>query len=469
MFVDAAMVEHARERHDIRNPYNGEVVGSIALDRAEDAEQAAAAAAGFMRGGIPDATVRAEVLRRTAEALRARREEFARLITSESGNCLKDSYKEVDRSVGNLLVSAEEATRIHGEALRLTAGGSGKVALTLHEPVGVVVAITPFNRPLNQVVVKVAPAIAAGNAVVVKPSERTPLSAYAFARLMVEQGLPGGMLAVVSGKPSEIGNALVDSPHVSMVTFTGGVATGEAVARRAGLKKILLELGGNDPFIVLADADLKKAARIAAEGSVATAGQSCRGIKRILVAHEVADAFVPLLVEEVARRRWGDPADPDTDVGCLITDEAADQAERRCRSAVADGATLVYGGARRGRLFQPTVLDRVRPDSEIVMQETFAPFAPVIRVSGPDEAVEIANGTEYGLQAGVATRDAQVFLDIARRLKVGAVNYMEGPNFDSPMIPFGGVKKSGIGREGIRYSMREMTTVKTVLLPWAET
>jgi putative phosphonoacetaldehyde dehydrogenase len=463
LIVRGKLVEAAR-RLEIRNPYTGQLVGSVSCDSAADTEEAVEAARGYDQSAPADE--RSRILRSAAQDLLESRDELSLLITSESGLCVKDSRREVERAYGNLIVASEEATRMTGEALPIQAGGQGKLAFTLREPIGVVAAITPFNRPLNQVAVKVAPAIAANNAVVVKPSEKTPLSALRFAEILLRNGLPERMIAVVTGDPSEVGEALISSPLVDMVTFTGSVATGEAIARKVGMKKLTLELGGNDPLIVLRDADLALAARLAAAGAYGNSGQSCRGVKRILVVEEVADDFVALLLEETRRKRCGDPFDPETDVGTVISQAAAQQIEERCGLAVRDGARLRCGGTADGALFLPAVLDQVPPTTDLVRHETFGPVAPVIRVKDVEEAIDVANGTIYGLQAGVVTRDLELFLHIARRLRVGGVNLLEGPNFDSPSIPFGGVKKSGIGREGIRYAMAEMTTVKTVVTPW---
>jgi len=451
-------------RLPVHNPWNGELVDTVSMDSPADVEAAIAAVAAYDHRLEPGE--RGRILRAAAAALETRGEELARGITLESGVPIKAARKEIARSRGNLLVAAEEAERLHGEALRITGAGGAKLCPTLLEPVGVVCAITPFNRPLNQVVVKLAPAIAANNGVVLKPSEKTPLTALAFARLLLDCGLPEDMLSVVTGDPAEISDALLTSPRVDMVTFTGGVEAGEAIARRVGLKKIAMELGGNDPLFVLADADLDAAVRLAVAGAYSTAGQSCRGVKRVLVADEVADDFVPRLVEASRQVQVGDPFDDDTVVACLISEEAARRVEERCGAAVADGAELLLGGGRRGSVVPPTVLDRVSPASDLVVHETFGPVAPVLRFTDLDEAVQIANGTIYGLQAGVVTRDLAAFMSLARRLRVGAVNLMEGPQFGSPHIPFGGVKKSGIGREGIAYAMREMSTVKTLVLPW---
>ncbi|TML61399.1 MAG: aldehyde dehydrogenase family protein [Actinobacteria bacterium] len=448
---------------DVRSPFTGEVIGEVPRDG--PAEAAAAAAAVRPGKGTLAPEERAALLRAAAEALAQRREEFAVGITREAGVCLKESRREVERACGNLLVAAEEATRINGEALPVGTGGSRKLALTVREPVGVVCAITPFNRPLNQVVVKLAPALAAGNAVVLKPSEKAPLSGIAFVQLLLETGLPPGLVAIVTGEPTEVGPALVQSPEVDMVAFTGSVETGEAVARAAAPRKLLLELGGNDPLIVLDDVDLPLAARLAADGALATAGQSCRGVKRIIVCDDVADELVPLLVALAAEKRSGDPLDPETDVGPLIDQAAAELVQRRVEDAVAAGAELLLGGGRKGAFVPPTVLDRVPPDAELVRRETLGPVAPVIRVRDEDEAVAVSNSTVYGLQAGVVTGSFERFLRVAHRLEVGAVNYMESPSFDSPHIPFGGVKRSGLGREGIRYAIEEMTSVKTITVP----
>lgn len=448
---------------EVSHPYDGRTVGEVPADGTAETARAVAAVA-----DCPDRldpAERARVLDTAAGLLTRRATEFSRLITAESGVCVRETEKEVQRAVGNLTVAADEALRIRGETHDLVTPGGRRLAATLYQPVGVVAAITPFNRPLNQVVVKLAPALAAGNRVVLKPSEKTPLTALAFAELLLEAGLPPGMLAVLTGPPGGIGPALAGDPRVDLVTFTGSSRTGHAVARHAAGRKVLLELGGNDPLIVLTDADLELAARLAASGAYATAGQSCRGVKRVLVAEGVADEFADLLVRATKEKRAGDPFDASTDVGPLISEGAAREVELRCADAVRDGARLLTGGERRGALLTPAVLDFVPPDARLVVEETFGPVAPLIRVRDADEAAEVANSTPYGLQAGVVTDSARNFLRLAGRLAVGAVNLLEGPQFDSPHIPFGGVKRSGFGREGIRYAIREMSTVKTVTLP----
>ncbi|MEV0386710.1 aldehyde dehydrogenase family protein [Nonomuraea sp. NPDC050643] len=461
MFSDGAL-QPAAEQSPVRNPWTGETVGSVPADTPQELDRAIRRIRPAWRPLSPRR--RAEVLHRAAALLGERAAETSRLITSESGVCVTETRKEIERARANLVVAAEEAERLRGESIPIP--GQDRLAVTVLEPVGVVAALTPFNRPLNQVVVKVAPAIAAGCPIVVKPSEKTPLTALAFAALLMEAGLPPEQLVVTTGSPGRIGPALAGHPEVDMVTFTGSVPTGRAVSEAAVGKKLLLELGGNDPLIVLPDADLELAVRLAAEGAFATAGQSCRGVKRVIAAVEIADELVAGLVEAAHRKRAGDPLEPATDVGPLISPEAAAEVERRILDAVAAGAKPMCGGERHESLITPAVLDHVPRDAELVMEETFGPVAPVIRVAGVDDAISVANGTRYGLQAGVVTSDTAAFMRIAAGLKVGAVNLNAGPHFDSPHIPFGGVKDSGVGREGIRYSIREMSVTKTITLPF---
>ncbi|MFI6043590.1 aldehyde dehydrogenase family protein [Nocardia sp. NPDC051321] len=461
MFRDGAL-QPSVDQLAVRNPWNGESVGEVARDTVTQMDEAVRGLRAAWRPLRPDR--RATILSAAAGLIRERAGELAELISRESGVCIAETRKETERAAANLVVAATETERLRGESIPVP--GQDRLALTLFEPIGIVAAITPFNRPLNQVVVKVAPAVAAGCAVVLKPSEKTPLTALAFAEILLEAGFPPENLVVTTGEPGVIGSALAGHPDVDMVTFTGSVRTGVAVSRAAAGKKVLLELGGNDPLIVLPDADLGLAVQLAGQGAFATAGQSCRGIKRVIVVGEVADDLVAGLVEQARRKQAGDPLDPATDVGPLISEEAAVTVQRRIADAVAADAKLLHGGDRRGSLITPAVLDHVPADAELVVEETFGPVAPVIRVADTAEAIRVANGTRYGLQAGVVTSDVAAFTEIAHALRVGAVNLNAGPHFDSPHIPFGGVKSSGIGREGIPYSIREMCTIKTVTLPY---
>jgi len=461
MLVDG-VIKAQGESRPVLDRWTGGVIGTVAVDTAADVDTAVTSVASHRR--VLPVAQRADILARCAELLAARADEFASRSTAESGVCIRETTREVARACANLRVAAAEAERQRGEAIAVP--GQRRLAVTVPEPIGVVAAITPFNRPLNQVVVKLAPAIAAGCAMVLKPSEKTPLTGLAFAELALEAGLPSEMLAVVTGEPRVAGPALAGHPLIDMVTFTGSVAVGRAVAGAAAGRKLLLELGGNDPLIVLDDADLDLAARLAADGAFATAGQSCRGVKRILVVDSVADAFAAKLVAVAREKTYGDPRLLSTDVGPLIDDAAADTVLSRVRAAIASGASLLLGGERAAAVVQPTVLDRVPGGADLVVEETFGPVAPVIRVRDADEAVAVANSTPYGLQSGVVTNDANLFWRIAGRLRVGAVNLGESPSFDSPHIPFGGVKASGYGREGTRYAIQEMSVIKTITVPY---
>lgn len=446
------------------HPFDGSIVGHVRAMSAGDALAATERASGF-RSELT-ASDRSSLLARTADEVEARREAFAGSISRESGLALRDAQAEVSRAVGNLRVCAEEAKQIRGETTTtdITPAAGRRMAITWREPVGVVLAITPFNRPLNQVVVKLGPAIAANNTVVLKPSEKTPLTAHMLLDVMRGCGLPDEMVAIVTGRPEEIGDALVTSPHIDMVTFTGSAAVGASVARRVGMVRTLFELGDSGAIVVLDDADLAAAASAAAKGAFATSGQSCRGVKRVIVDDSVADAFVGLLREKAAALRVGDPLDPETDVGTLIDEGAARLVEARIGAARSSGAELVCGGRREGAQMWPTVLDRVRPDDELVQEETFGPCAPILRVAGPDEAFACVNDTRFGLQTGIFTNRLDRALEAARRLDVGTIVLNDGPQFDSPAIPFGGVKASGLGREGPRYAIREMTQLKTLVI-----
>lgn len=462
MFLDGR-VQVPGATIEVRNPFNGELVGAAAADGAAEVAQAVDRAARY-RGLLP--SKRAAVLARLADLLARDRAALAELNTLESGKLLKESLAEVEQSCSILRTAAEEATRLTGETIPIEQGGGRFMALTVKEPFGVIAAITPFNRPLNQVVVKVAPGFAANNAVVLKPSEKTPLSALRFAELAMEADMPPDALTVVTGRPRELGEALITHPRVAMVTFTGSVATGARIAQLAAPRKLVLELGGNDPLIVLSDADLDAAAALAAQGAFSNAGQSCRGVKRVVVMDDVADELVVRLVKLAREMRTGDPMRAETSLGTVISAEAAAEVVRRVNDAVQRGAKLCCGGNREGAVVSATVIDHVPPDAELVVEETFGPVAPVIRVKSLEEVSRVCNATDYGLQAGVVTNDHRAFVRLANALQVGAVNLMLGPHFSHPRIPFGGMKKSGIGREGVRYAMEEMSVVKTIVLPW---
>jgi putative phosphonoacetaldehyde dehydrogenase len=452
---------------EVRNPWNGALVGTVPKGTVEDVRRAFAAARGY-RSRL-SRYERSAILKRTAEAIVARRDEIAALITAESGLCLKDSLYEVGRAYDVFTFAAQQALFDDGQVFSCDISPHGKARriYTQREPLRAISAITPFNHPLNQVAHKVAPSVATNNEMVLKPSEKTPLTALLLADLLYEAGLPPPMFSVVTGDPAEIGDELITNPDAELITFTGGVKVGKYIASKMGYKRAVLELGGNDPLIVMEDADLEKAAALAAAGSYKNSGQRCTAVKRILVQESVADRFVELLVEKTRAVRYGDPMDPETDMGTVIDEEAASRFERRVNDAVARGARLLYGNVRNGALYSPTVLDRVPPTCELVMEETFGPVSPVIRFGGIDDAIRLSNSTAYGLSSGVCTNRLDWIVRFVEELEVGTVNVWEVPGYRIELSPFGGVKDSGLGiKEGVIEAMKSFTTVKTYSLPW---
>jgi putative phosphonoacetaldehyde dehydrogenase len=347
-------------------------------------------------------------------------------------------------------------------------GKSRKIYTTRLPLLGVISAITPFNHPLNMVSHKLAPAIATNNRVVLKPTELTPLTALALADVLYEAGLPPEMLSVVTGNPSTMGDAMITDPDADLVTFTGSVRVGKHIAATAGYKRLVLELGGNDPLIVMEDADLDKAAELAVQGATKNSGQRCTAVKRILVVESVADAFAGKVVEKARKLKAGDPMDPSTDVGTVINERSAARFEARVNDAVTQGAQLLHGPRREGALFPPTVVDHVPPGCELVREETFGPVIPIVRC--PDDigsVIRISNSTAYGLSSGVCTNRLDYITRFVSELEVGTVNVWEVPGYRIEMSPFGGVKDSGLGyKEGVLEAMKSFTNVRTYSLPW---
>ena len=454
----------SKNKIEVTNPYTNEIIGTVPQMGIEQVKTAIDALYNYQ----PTLTAyqRSEILKGTATEIKLKIDELAYGISLESGMSIKDSMKEVGRSINLLNVAAEEAKRIIGEQLPsdIDLSGTDKIIMAMRFPVGLISAIVPFNRPLNQVVVKVAPGFAAGNKIIIKPTERTPLSAIRFVQIMLNNGLPSKMISIVTGKSSEIGNELVSNQKIDMVTFTGSTEVGRKLSNIAGIKKLTMELGGNDPLIVLEDGDLDKAVKLASIGAYSNAGQACRGIKRIIVIESIADVFAKKLKDETEKITCGDPFDPKTTIGTIIDENAAIEVENAVKKAIADGAKVLCGNKREGALFTPTVVDHVKHDSAMVLNETFGPIAPIIRVKNLEEACRIANQTEFGLQSGIVTNNLENIRYCIKNLKMGAVNINEGPHHDMPNIPFGGVKQSGVGREGIRYAIQEMTYIKCVVM-----
>jgi putative phosphonoacetaldehyde dehydrogenase len=451
----------------ILNPYSEQPTGMVAL--AGRAHVDAAIATALAARPLLSRFQRSQILDAARQRLEERREEFARLITSESGLCLRETRYEVGRASDVLRFAAMEALRDDGQVFSCDISPQGKARkiFTLREPLACAVAITPFNHPLNQVAHKLAPAIAAGTPVILKPSEKTPLTALKFAELLYAAGLPGPMLSVLLGPTEEVAVPLVRDPRVELVSFTGSVAVGKRLAETAGYKKLILELGGNDPLIVLDDADLDLAAHLAAEGSYRNSGQRCTAVKRLLIHQAIASEFTQRLVEKTGEYHCGDPLDEATRVGTVIDEAAAIQLESVVTEAVAAGAKVLTGGQRRGALFPPTVLTNVPRDCRMVVCESFGPLAPILTVRDLDDAITLANGTAYGLSAGVVTRHLDRAIQAVKQLRCGTVNINEVPGYRIENSPFGGVKDSGLGiKEGVIEAMKCFSTVKTFSLPW---
>ncbi|HVG81234.1 MAG TPA: phosphonoacetaldehyde dehydrogenase [Methylomirabilota bacterium] len=454
-------------RIEVFHPYTGDVIGSVPKATAEDVRRAFATAAAY-RSKLTRYE-RSAVLRRAAEIIASRREEIANLITAESGLSKKDSLYETGRSFDVFNLAANMAMIDDGQIFSCDVSPQGKQRriYTQRDPVRAISAITPFNHPLNQVAHKVAPAIATNNKMVLKPSEKTPLTALLLADILYEAGLPPAMFSVVTGDPAEIGLELITNPNIDVVTFTGGVSVGKWIAANAGYRRMVLELGGNDPLIVMEDADLDKASDLAVAGSYKNSGQRCTAVKRILVQESVADRFVQLLVEKTKKITYGDPMDPATDMGTVIDAEAAEVMERRVNDAVGQGARLLWGNQRKGALYSPTVVDHVRPEMELVRLETFGPVSPVIRFRDIEEGIRISNSTAYGLSSGVCTNRLDWITKFVSELDVGTVNVWEVPGYRIESSPFGGIKDSGLGiKEGVIEAMKSFTNVKTYSLPW---
>jgi putative phosphonoacetaldehyde dehydrogenase len=459
----------ARDRViEVRHPYDGTLAGTVPKATREDVKRALKIARAF-RSPLTRHD-RYQILMKAGAIIASKRDELARLITLESGLCLKDSSYEVGRASDVLLFAANQSLVDDGEVFScdLTAHGKSRKVYTLKEPLlGAITAITPFNHPLNQVIHKVAPAVATNNRVVLKPSEKTPLSALKLADILYEAGLPPEMLSVVTGDPAEIADELLTSADVDLVTFTGGVAIGKRIAAKAVYKRQILELGGNDPIIVLEDADIEEAVTLAASGSYKNSGQRCTAVKRMLVQESVADRFVERLVEKTRAVKYGDPFDPAMDMGTVIDEASARRFETVVNEAVAGGARLLAGNVRRGALYSPTVLDRVTADMTVVREETFGPVSPVIRFRTVDEAIRIANSTAYGLSSSLCTNRIDLISRFVRELEVGSVNVREVPGYRLEMTPFGGIKDSGLGyKEGVLEAMKSFCNTKTYSLPW---
>ncbi|MGA0428156.1 MAG: phosphonoacetaldehyde dehydrogenase [Rhodobacteraceae bacterium] len=456
---------------DVRYPYTNEVIGTVPAGTAEHVRKAFEIAAAYE----PKLTryERQQILFRAAELIRARREEIAHWLTLELGICKQHSLYEAGRSYDVFTLAGQLAIQDDGQIFScdLTPHGKSRKIFTKREPVRAISAITPFNHPLNMVAHKIAPSIATNNCMVCKPTELTPLTALTLADILYEAGLPPEMFQVVTGWPQDIGDEMITNPNIDIITFTGGVPVGKMIAQKAGYRRCALELGGNDPLIILNDLDaddLEKAATIAVAGATGNSGQRCTAVKRILVQESIADKITPLILEKAKAIRFGDPQDPETQLGCVISAEAAALFEQRVLDAEKAGAKILYHPGRNGALLPPIVVDHVPHDSELVMEETFGPIVPIVRVPDDDDAVmAISNSTAFGLSSGVCTNNLIRATKYIEGLNVGTVNIWEQPGYRIEMSPFGGIKDSGNGiKEGVLEAMKFFTTVKTFSLPW---
>jgi acyl-CoA reductase-like NAD-dependent aldehyde dehydrogenase len=462
LFVAGDWVETG-EWIEVRSPYSGEVVGRIAKAGAAETRRAIDAAEEAMREPLP-AHKRAEILVKVAGLIGRRHDDVARTISAEAGKPLKAARVEASRAMSTYTFAAVEARKLAGEMVPMDASqaGEGKLAFTLRLPRGIVGAISPFNFPCNLVAHKLAPAVAAGCAVVLKPASQTPLSALLLAELMEEAGLPAGWLSVVVGPASEIGDVLVEDERVAALTFTGSGDVGWKLRERAPRKHVSLELGNATPAIVAADADLAVATDKLAANAFSFAGQSCISVQRIYIVGDAWDGFVADFVPKVEALKVGDPADDETDVGPVIDDGARERILAWIREA--GGEILAGGDTTDEGLIRPTVIANPPRDAKVSTEEVFGPVVALTRVGSLDEAIELSNATRYGLQAGIFTADIQSALRAAQELEFGGVTVNEAPTFRADQMPYGGVKASGNTREGPKYAVRELTEERLVVI-----
>ncbi|GGE13686.1 putative aldehyde-dehydrogenase-like protein y4uC [Marinithermofilum abyssi] len=450
---------------DVCDPQDGSLIARVPGMNGEEVDAAVERAQkGVQIARSLPSHRRMAILRKAADIVEERAESFAVTIAREGSKTIREARKEVFRCVETLRISAEEARRIRGETIPFdqAAGSEQRVGYYVRFPVGLIAAITPFNDPLNLVAHKVGPAIAAGNAIIVKPASVTPLSALKLAEVMREAGLPDLVLTVVTGHGREIGQRLVQHPAVRMVSFTGGWEAGEEIHRLMGLKKVSMELGSNSPAIVLSDADLDEAVECTVSGAFWAAGQNCLGVQRIFVEEKVFEKFAQMFVQRTLQYRVGDKCSEETDMGPLITEKEARRVERWVQEAVDAGARLLCGGRRNGAYYHPTVLTNVPAYCKVAREEVFGPVVSLFPVSGLEEAIQRANEVDYGLQAGIFTRDVHQAFEAVQRLEAGGVMVNDSSDYRVDAMPFGGIKGSGLGREGVPFAVQEMTETKVV-------
>ncbi|MBN9654554.1 aldehyde dehydrogenase family protein [Halobacillus sp. GSS1] len=450
---------------EVSNPQNNEVLATVPSATKEDMIEAIETADRTFRMRDPIPThERIHILNKVSEFMERDHEAFAATIAREGSKTITEARSEVSRAIQTIRISAEEARRLKGETINFdqNPGSEKRVGYYQRFPLGVVGAITPFNDPLNLVAHKIGPAIAAGNAIVVKPASATPLSALKLAESFVEAGLPEGYLSVVTGSGKEVGDSLVTHPVVKMVSFTGGSDAGEAITRKAGTKKISMELGSNSPVIVLNDADLSKAVHACCSGAFSAAGQNCIGVQRIFVGRELYASFLDGLVEAAEALKVGDKMDERTDIGPMINEKEAVRVSEWVEEALAKGAQIETGGVRDGAYYSPTILSHVPSEAKVMSEEIFGPVVIVNPVADLEEAIDQSNAVNYGLHAGIFTNDINQAFKAIRKMDVGGIMINDSSDYRIDEMPFGGTKGSGIGREGVRFSIESMTEQKVV-------
>jgi acyl-CoA reductase-like NAD-dependent aldehyde dehydrogenase len=458
---------------DITSPYDGSVVGTVPRAALDDVDAAITAAeAGAVTWRRTPAHERMRILLRAAQLVDERAAEIAKTINAENGKTITEATTEASRSGETIRLAAFEGSQLYGETLPLDAHpgtGMDKIGFTVRQPCGIVLAITPFNYPALLVLHKVAPALAAGNAVVLKPAETTPLTALALAACFVDAGLPENVLSVITGHGDEIGDHLVADPRIRKISFTGSTEIGERISRTAGVKKLSLELGASCPVIILPDADVELASSAVAAGGFANAGQVCTSVQRIITHPAVNPDFLDALVPKVEAIRTGDPSSPDTTMGTLINDAEAIRVQQAISAAAASGAKVLLGGEREGSIVAPTVVADVDPSSPFSQNELFGPAVAVSTAEDWEVAVAQANSTIYGLSAGIFTSDVAGAVRAIREIDSGNIHINWTPLWRADLMPYGGLKGSGIGKEGPRWAVAEMTEEKTIVLhgrPW---
>ena len=453
------------EKIEVRNPYNNKLVDTVPAGDKKDVEAAIKAAEeGFRINRDLPVHRRISILYKTAEIIRNRQEEFARMIATEGSKTIREARKEASRCVDTITISAEEGRRIAGETIPFDSriGSENRVGYYQRFPIGIIAAITPFNDPLNLVAHKVGPAIAGGNSIVLKPATVTPLSALKLGEALVEAGLPWKILNIVTGRASKIAEALVTDPRVRMISFTGGTEAGLDIVKKAGLKKIGMELGSNSPVIVMDDANLPQAVELSVSGAFWAVGQNCIGVQRIYIHQAVYAEFERMFVERTKKMKVGFQLDEETDMGPMITEEEAARVERWVKEAVGQGAKLLCGGKRKGTLFEPTVFKDMPQAAKLNCEEVFGPVVNLYKVSSLDEAIKLSNSVKYGLHGAIFTRSIENAFKAIKELEVGGVMVNDSTDYRIDMMPFGGVKWSGLGREGIKFALLEMTEPKVV-------